>query len=64
MQILSIGDLSFTLPDNLNQLQEHLGGEGACVNAGYSLIGEEDQGWDLMKEMHQIVNDFLTLFFL
>ena len=40
-----MGGLTFSLPDNIEELQESLGGEGACVNVGYSLIStENDEG--------------------
>ena len=33
-----LGDLSFSLPENLGELQDILGGIGGCVSVGYSLI--------------------------
>ena len=43
---IDLGQLSFSLPDNLDELQDSLGGEGACVQVGYSLIStEEDKGF-------------------
>ena len=36
-----LGGASFQLPNDLGELQEILGGEGACVSIGYSLITEE-----------------------
>ena len=42
----NLGQLSFSLPDNLDELQASLGGEGACVQVGYLLISiEEDRGF-------------------
>ena len=43
---INLGQLSFSLPDNLDELQNSLGGEGACVQVGYSLISTtKDQGF-------------------
>ena len=51
---ITLGDLTFTLPNNIQELQESLGGEGACVQVGYSLIStNEDEGYFY----------FFTLFF-
>ena len=41
---ITLGDLTFTLPDNIEELQESLGGEGACVRVGYSLISTVNDG--------------------
>ena len=41
---INLGQLSFSLPDNLDELQDSLGGEDACVQVGYSLISTEDDG--------------------
>jgi len=42
LQQIYLGDLIITLPDDLSELQEELGGEGSCVQVGYSLITTED----------------------
>ena len=43
---INLGQLSFSLPDNLDELQDSLGGEGACVQVGYSLISTtQDRGY-------------------
>ena len=39
---ITLGDLTFSLPANSEELQNSLGGEGACVQVGYSLISTED----------------------
>ena len=44
MQTITLGNLTFTLPDNLDELQTNLGGEGACVQSGYSLINQNSDG--------------------
>jgi len=43
LQFIQLGELTFSLPTDLTELQENLGGEGACVAAGYSLITTETQ---------------------
>ena len=48
-----LGDLSFSLPENLGELQDILGGIGGCVSVGYSLI-------DLQEAQSNI---FLFFFF-
>ena len=42
LQSQNIGVASFQLPDNLEELQQVLGGEGACVPIGFSVIALED----------------------
>ena len=39
---LSIGGVEFRLPENLFELQQSLGGEGACVSIGFSNIVLKD----------------------
>ena len=36
------GSASFQLPTPLDELKEILGGEGACVPVGYSLLAAQD----------------------
>ena len=42
LQSQNIGVASFQLPDNLEELQQVLGGEGACVPIGFSVIALGD----------------------
>ena len=57
---INLGQLSFSLPDNLDELQDILGGEGACVQVGYSLISTKvDKGY-LFISLFLII--FLLLF--
>ena len=44
LSIISLSDLSFTLPENIEELQQYLGGEGACIQVGYSLIDYPSEG--------------------
>ena len=41
LKTITLGGLTFLLPDDLSELQEELGGEGKCVYTGYSLINRE-----------------------
>ena len=50
LRTISLGDLTFLLPENLQELQESLGGLGGCVRVGYSLVGLEDTGWFLFGQ--------------
>ena len=55
---ITLGDLTFTLPNNIQELQDSVGGEGACVEVGYSLIStENDRG--ISYSYHIAVTPFL-----
>ena len=43
LQFISLGGLEFQLPIN-EELQNNLGGEGACVQVGYSLVNTNKTG--------------------
>ena len=47
-----LGDLSFSLPENLGELQDILGGIGGCVSVGYSLI-----------DLQEAQSNFFSVFF-
>ena len=42
--MISLGKLSFSLPNDLTELQESLGGVGDCVQMGYSLMDTNNGG--------------------
>ena len=44
LSTISIGEVSFSLPNNIQELQSYLGGEGACVYVGYSMIDMDNEG--------------------
>ena len=44
LETISIGNSIFTLPNNLKELQDSLGGVGECVQVGYSNINLGDAG--------------------
>ena len=61
---INLGQLSFSLPDNLDELQDSLGGEGACVQVGYSLISTEvDKGYLVISLFICFFISFLFFYF-
>ena len=44
LQTISLGEVSFALPENLLDLQESLGGVGQCAQVGYSLLDPRNEG--------------------
>ena len=44
LKVITIGNSVFTLPKSISELQDSLGGRGACVQVGYSLIDLVDSG--------------------
>ena len=60
-----LGGLTFTLPENLAELQESVGGVGTCVSVGYSLIDlQQDDGISLFDISNtKFVNYLFISFF-
>ena len=57
LRTITVNDATFNLPDNLEELEEILGGVGTCVSVGYSMI-------ETLQDQGQIFYSFILFYFI